>query len=102
MAKASAAATETLLEWFPLLRAARLLVNLTQEQLAFRATVSKSVVQKIESEEPTVLVGSVEKVRTALEKSGVVFLPSADDHTVAIALRRVKRIARPRVDFSDS
>ena len=74
-----------------LLRAGRTLADLSQEELAVRAGVSRQTLVKIESASRNVAKGvgadSIDKVRIALENSGIVFLPRTDGHGPGIALR---------------
>jgi len=71
------------------LRAARALVGLSQEDLAALAGVSRQVVARMERAESNVMADSIEKVRTALEASGVVFLDGTERRGPAVAMSRI-------------
>lgn len=73
-----------------MMRVARALLELSQEDLAERAGVGRQTIVRIEAGGKGVAFHAVERVRIALEKSGVVFLPSTADHGPAIALRKSK------------
>lgn len=72
------------------MRVARALVELNQEQLAERAGVGRQTIVRIEAGGKGVAFDAVDKVRKALEKAGVIFLPSTTEHGPAIALRKSK------------
>lgn len=72
-----------------LLRAGRVLVGLSQEELADLAGISRQIVARIERGEDNVLLDSVKRVRSALEASGVVFIPSEKGRGPGLAERRV-------------
>lgn len=81
---------ESLYEMMSLLRAARALVGLHQQQLADLAGVSRQVIIKIEKSETGIQVAAIEKVRRALERNGVEFLPSTSDRGPGIAMKKRK------------
>jgi transcriptional regulator with XRE-family HTH domain len=70
------------------LRAARALVGLRQEALSDLAGVSRQMIVRIENGDKTVPVSALEKVKAALEKAGVAFLPETAELGRAIALRK--------------
>jgi transcriptional regulator with XRE-family HTH domain len=70
------------------LRAGRALIGLSQEELASRAGVSRQMVLRIEKAEGSVTAESIEKVRSALDAAGVVFLDGTEHCGPAVALRR--------------
>ena len=76
-----------------LLRAARALVDLRQDELADRAGVSRQTIARIESASGSIPVETIERVRTALEKAGVMFLPSTGECGPAIGLRKKLPVA---------
>lgn len=76
------------------LRAARALVGLSQEELALAAGVSRQIVVRIEKAESNVLAESIEKVRAALEDSGVVFLDGTSVRGPGVAMVRTKPSVR--------
>ncbi|QKC83497.1 helix-turn-helix domain-containing protein [Mesorhizobium sp. NZP2077] len=71
-----------------MMRVARALLELSQEDLAERAGVGRQTIVRIEAGGKGVAFDVVDRVRTALEKAGVVFLPSTADHGPAIAMRK--------------
>nr|WP_250808858.1 helix-turn-helix domain-containing protein [Neorhizobium tomejilense] len=71
-----------------ILRAARALLGLSQEELAHLSGVSRQIVIRIEKGEPNILVDSIDKVRSSLEIQGVVFLPANRWHGPGVALSR--------------
>lgn len=73
-----------------LIRAARALLRLRQDQLAELANVSRQTIVRIESLKKGIPVDSVEKIRAALEEAGVEFLSSTPDRGPGIALRKKK------------
>ncbi|MBN9068319.1 MAG: helix-turn-helix transcriptional regulator [Rhizobiales bacterium] len=79
---------ERIPEVMALLRAARALLNLHQEQVADIAGVSRQTIARIENESGTIPVETIEKVRNALEKRGVMFLPSSAECGPAVGLRK--------------
>lgn len=70
------------------LRGGRALLGLSQEELAELAGVSRQIVVRIEKGESNVLVEAVEKVRTALEASGVAFIDATREHGPGVAMTR--------------
>ncbi|WP_245282788.1 helix-turn-helix transcriptional regulator [Neorhizobium galegae] len=70
------------------LRAARALLGLSQEELAQLSGVSRQIVIRIEKGEANILVDALDKVRKSLEMQGVVFLPASRSHGPGIALGR--------------
>lgn len=79
---------DTVYEQISILRAGRTLAGLSQDELAARAGVSRQVIVRIESGGANVPIGHLEKVRSALEASGVVFIHSTHAHGPAVAMRR--------------
>lgn len=75
-------------EIMTLLRAARALLDLSQDQLAERAGVSRQIVVRIEKCEGNVLVDAIGKVRSALEAGGVVFIEGNSDRGPGVAMVR--------------
>ncbi|WP_144223712.1 helix-turn-helix domain-containing protein [Mesorhizobium amorphae] len=71
-----------------LLRAARVLLGLRQDELADRAGVSRQMIVRIENGDLGVSLRTVEKVRTALEIGGIQFVPETDSRTRAIGLTK--------------
>jgi predicted transcriptional regulator len=71
-----------------MIRVARTLLDLSQEDLAERAGVGRQTIVRIEAGGKGVAFGVVDRVRTALEEAGVMFLPETTDHGPAIALRK--------------
>ncbi len=75
-------------EIMTLLRAARALLGLNQDQLAERSGVSRQIVVRIEKCEGNVLVDSIGKVRSALEAEGVVFIEANSERGPGVAMNR--------------
>ena len=71
-----------------LLRAARALLGFRQDEMADRARVSRQMIARIESAGKGIPFDAVEKVKSALERDGVVFLPSGTTHGPGVALRK--------------
>lgn len=71
-----------------MMRVARALLELSQEELAERAGVGRQTIVRIEAGGKGVAFDVVDRVRTALEKAGVMFLPSSEVHGPAVALRK--------------
>lgn len=63
----------------PQIRAARALVDWSQEELAAKAGVSLSTVRDYEKERRGGEMGGLKTIRRALENAGVIFLPGEDD-----------------------
>ncbi|WP_313198249.1 helix-turn-helix transcriptional regulator [Rhizobium sp.] len=70
-----------------LIRAGRALLNISQDDLALMAGVSRSVIARLERNEPSVTLDSIDKIKSALERSGVVFLPPANGLLGAVGLK---------------
>jgi transcriptional regulator with XRE-family HTH domain len=81
------------------IRAARSLVNWSQQQLAEAAQVAISSVRDIEGERRAADVGTVSSVRRALENEGVEFLPGTSEFGPGVRLvgDRPNLIRRPTV-----
>ncbi|MFD2053749.1 helix-turn-helix domain-containing protein [Mesorhizobium calcicola] len=81
---------ESFADTIRMMRVARALLELSQEDLAELAGVGRQTIVRIEGGGKGVAFDVVDRVRTALEKEGVVFLSSTADHGPGIALRRLK------------
>lgn len=68
------------------LRAARALINITQEDLASRAGVAAKTIASFEAEGRAPREATLEKLEAALERGGVVFVQS--DTGVGVMLKR--------------
>jgi transcriptional regulator with XRE-family HTH domain len=81
------------------IRAARSLVNWSQQQLADAAEVAISSVRDIEGERRAGEVGTVSNVRLALESAGVEFIPGTAEQGPGVRLvgNRPNLIRRPTV-----
>lgn len=82
---------DTIYEQVSILRAARILAGLSQDALAERAGVSRQIVVRLENGGANISIGHLEKVRTAIEQAGVVFIGSTAERGPGIALRRKTR-----------
>lgn len=87
---------ERIPEVMALLRAARALLNLHQEQVADLAGVSRQTIARIENESGTIPAETIERVRDALEGQGVMFLPSSGECGPAVGLRKKAPSKRPK------
>jgi transcriptional regulator with XRE-family HTH domain len=81
------------------IRAARSLVNWSQDDLAEAAGVALTSVRDIEGERRAADSGTVSNVRRALENEGVEFLPGTPEHGPGVRLvgNRPNLIRRPTV-----
>jgi transcriptional regulator with XRE-family HTH domain len=82
---------DSLVEIAKVLRAARMLSGLRQDELAVRAHISRQMVARIENAGKGIPFDAVENVKAALEEAGVDFFPSTMSHGVSIALRRLEK-----------
>lgn len=80
---------DSISEIMRVLRAARALVGLSQEELAELSGVSRQIVVRIEKGENNVLVDAIEKVRRALEGRGVMFTDATRLHGPGVAMARL-------------
>lgn len=87
---------DSISEIMRVLRAARALAGLSQEELAELSGVSRQIVVRIEKGENNVLVEAIEKVRRALEHQGVAFTDATPEHGPGVALSRSTDGAEPR------
>lgn len=69
-------------------RAARALLDWTQQELASRAKVGLSTLRNFERGASSLIENNLAAVRTALEKGGAIL---ADDGSSGVALRRKKK-----------
>jgi transcriptional regulator with XRE-family HTH domain len=82
---------DTIAEMMQLMRAARVLANFSQEELARQAGISRQMLVRIEKNQAKgVPVEALRLVRSALEAAGIEFIPSTDSRGPGIALRRSK------------
>ena len=75
-------------------RAARALLNWSQEQLAEKASVSVTTLRNYERGATVPVTNNLNAMRTALEAAGVVFLDE-DDGGPGVRLRKAKRARKP-------
>ena len=75
-----------------LLRAARSLLGLSQEELAGLAGVSRQIIARMERGEDNIVAESIQRVRSALEEQGIVFIPSEKGRGPGVAERRPAKI----------
>ncbi|WP_336055509.1 helix-turn-helix transcriptional regulator [Nitratireductor sp. CH_MIT9313-5] len=76
-----------------MLRAARVALGLSQAELAIRAGVSRQTIVRLEAGGKGVALDVVDRVRAALERAGIIFLPASSEHGPAVAVRRPRRSA---------
>jgi transcriptional regulator with XRE-family HTH domain len=81
-------------------RAARGLVNLTQTEVAARASLGLSTVVDFERERRTVSAEAVEAIRRALESAGVIFVEGNGDGP-GVRLRRAADAGKEPAAISD-
>ncbi|WP_237684447.1 helix-turn-helix transcriptional regulator [Pseudaminobacter soli (ex Zhang et al. 2022)] len=79
------------------LRAGRALLGLSQEELAGLAGVSRQIVVRIEKGESNVLVDAIDKVRSALEAGGVIFIDGSPERGPGVAMTRRPDLGLPVV-----
>jgi len=79
---------DTILSLMKLMRAARTLTGASQDELAQEAGVSRQIIVRIEAADETVTVDAVEKVRAALERKAVIFIPSTAERGPGVALSK--------------
>jgi transcriptional regulator with XRE-family HTH domain len=77
------------------IRAARALLGLRQDELAERANVSRQMVARLEKAEKGVKIETYEKIRSALAREGVEFLPESDTLGPGVALRKRAQKSKP-------
>ncbi len=79
------------------IRAARALLNMSQDELAAAAQIGVSTLRDFESQRRATLGDGLPAIRQALENAGVVFLAGASEHGpgVAIANRQPNIIRKP-------
>lgn len=77
-------------EIIPLIRAGRALLNLSQDELATKVGVSRSVIARMEKNEASVTLDSIDRVRIGLERAGVIFVKGAEGKLVAVGLKDQK------------
>ena len=72
----------------PQVRAARALIGWSETQLADAAGVPISIVERFETGAPDpIAANAVEKMRAALERAGVVFIPKDGGGGIGVRLR---------------
>lgn len=71
-----------------LLRAARSLLGLSQEEFAGLAGVSRQIIARMERGEDDIVAESIQRVRSALEEQRIVFIPSEKGRGPGVAERR--------------
>jgi DNA-binding XRE family transcriptional regulator len=81
---------DTVFEQMQILRAGRYLASVSQDELAELAGVSRQTILRIEKGDPGVGAEQIDKVRLALVRLGLDFLPSAEGRGPAVAVRRTR------------
>lgn len=74
-------------EIIPLIRAGRALLNLSQDELGARVGVSRSVIARIERNDASVTLDSIDRVRIGLERAGVQFVKGGEGKLVAVGFK---------------
>ena len=72
------------------IRAARALLNLSAQELADAAKLSRGTIQRAELESAQVTVVNTERIAATLEAMGVIFLPS-NGEGFGVRLRKQKK-----------
>lgn len=70
-----------------LIRAARVLANLSQADLAQKAGIGRHTIMRLENAEPGIGIEILEKVSAALEQAGIEFLPPTEKSGPGIRFR---------------
>jgi predicted transcriptional regulator len=89
------ATMDTMDELIDIMRAGRNLVGMSQEELAEAAGLSRQIVVRLEQHKDNVAVSVLTSVRSALEKAGVIFIPSTTSRGPGVALSRKGDAVRP-------
>ncbi len=77
------------------LAAARVLAGLSQEELARRVGVDRSIIKRYEAGRSEARASTLERVVEVLLEDGVVVLPQTESHSVAIAYIRREEELEP-------
>ena len=75
-----------------MLRAARLLLGLSQEEMGEAAGLSGKTVARVEAGGAKVSVEALAALQEALERKGVVFLPQTEEHGEGLRMPRDARV----------
>ncbi len=78
-----------------MLRAARLLLGLSQDEIGEAAGLSGKTVARIEAGGAKASVEALAAVQNALERKGVVFLPQTEEHGEGLRMPRNSSVMRP-------
>jgi transcriptional regulator with XRE-family HTH domain len=79
---------DTMHDLIDIMRAGRVLAGMSQAELATAAGLSRQMIVRMEAHGDNVTVGTLSLVRGALEKAGVVFIPSSASRGPGVALSR--------------
>jgi DNA-binding XRE family transcriptional regulator len=79
---------DTLQEHVDVIRAARVLVGMSQADLASACGLSRQIIVRMENHKGNVTVAALSAARSVLEQAGVVFIPSTSSRGPGIALVR--------------
>jgi predicted transcriptional regulator len=70
------------------IRAARMLLGWTQQELAEKSSVSLNACAKLEQEKGDARMSTVMRIKRALEEGGVFFIDATDSHGVGVVLKK--------------
>lgn len=90
------AVMETLSEYVKILRAARALTGLSQDELAQLSGLSRQIIVRIEAGAENVPMGAVDRLRHVLGDLGVYFIREGPGHGTGVALKRADESEPPR------
>ena len=79
---------DSLTDRMNVLRSARIMAGLRQDQLSDRAGVTREMIIRIERKDRSVPSGKLYDVQSALEKAGILFIAATDEHGMAIAVKK--------------
>lgn len=74
-----------------LLKAARVLLRWSQEELAKKAGIGRTTLSKVEAGEQDVRLSTIRAVQQALEDGGIKFVAADDVYGVGVRLRQPDR-----------
>lgn len=89
---------DTYRELVLVVKAGRALLDLSQEEMADKARLSRSVIARIERNDPTVRLDTLMKVHRALEDGGVLFIPATETRSIAVALKVIPQAPELSID----
>jgi transcriptional regulator with XRE-family HTH domain len=79
---------DTMHDLADIMRAGRALAGMSQAELAAASGLSRQIIARMENHGDNITVGALSCVRQALEKAGVVFIPSTPTRGPGVAASR--------------